>query len=374
MNNECLSDWDTVLSFLPENWQDKFKELGVLKFGRKFSGNDKESRLLRVLFMHLADGMSLRVTATQARLTNLADISDVGILARLRKSASWFEWCTQKMLLANTAHPANMPISGMRFRAVDASMVKEPGPTGSQFRLHYAMNLCSLAPEEIKITDQKQGESFRNFSVSKNDLMFGDRAYANAPGIAYVTNCGGHALCRFSPSNLPLYSAEDHTKRFLVMPRLRRLSYGECGDWSVFIRFNDQLIKARVCAMKKSPEAAEKERSEILREASKRQRKTSETTLELAGYMLIITTLADEKYSAEFVVKCYHLRWQIELLFKRLKSILEVGCLPKYDDECARAYLAGKIMISVLIETIIRRADDFFPYRNDLIATEKHLA
>ena len=373
MDAKCLSDWNLVLSYLPENWQLKFRELGALKFGRKFSGDDKESRLLRVLFMHLADGMSLRVTAAEARLAKIVEISDVGILARLRKSTSWFEWCTQQLLLANTAHPANIPIADLRFRAVDASVVKEPGPTGSLFRLHYAMNLGSLSAEEIKLTNCKQGEGFRNFSISKNDLMFGDRAYATASGITYVADCSGYVLCRFFPRHLPLYQM-DSSKRFLLMPRLRRLSYGEFGDWNVLIKNNNQLINARVCAMKKSPEATEKERREIIHDANKKRRQASDEALELAGYMLVITTLEAEKYSASFIIKCYHLRWQIELLFKRLKSILDVGCLPKYDDKSARAYLAGKIMIAVLIETIIHQADDFFPLRNSFIIAEKHLA
>ncbi|MDD3155712.1 MAG: transposase [Victivallaceae bacterium] len=123
-----------------------------------------------------------------------------------------------------------------------------------------------------------------------------------------------------------------------------------------------------ICAMKKAPLAAEKARRELLMESSKKQRNTSEKTLELSGYILILTTLRDDQYSSKFILDIYRLRWQIELFFKRLKSILDVGHLPKYDDECAKAYLCGKIFIAMLIEIMIRSADDFFPYGNEPIS------
>lgn len=361
MLNEYLSDWDFVLSFLPEGWRDKFAELKLLKFGRKFSGKEKEERLFRVLMMHLADGLSLRTTSEQARLGGLAEISDVGILARLRKSASWFSWCSNELMRKHFNFSRDIaPESGLRFMAVDASTVKEPGATGSLWRLHYAMNLFTLSPAEILLSDCRKGESFCNFKIGKGDLFFGDRAYARAAGIAHVVNGGGHVLCRFSPHLLPLLNT-DNAAPFALLPKLRKLAHGESGCWRVQVHHGEQSIKGRVCAMKKTPLAAAKAKDEICREATKKQRTVSERTLEFAEYVLIFTTLPAEEYSDDFVLRTYRLRWQIELFFKRLKSVLDIGHLPKYDTECAKAYLCGKIFIALLIEAMIRSAEDFFP-------------
>lgn len=374
MANEFLSDWEFILSYLPEGWQQKFSELKLLKFGRKFSGEDKEIRLLRVLLMHLADGLSLRSTSEQARMGGLADISDVGILARLRKSAPWFIWCTQELLHRHfPIHRSTAPDSGLRFIAVDASIVKEPGATGSLWRFHYAMNLFTLSPAEILLTDCKKGESFANFKVTRGDLFFGDRGYAKIPGIAHVINSGGHVLCRFSPHLLPVKRGNGGVP-FPLLPKLRQLTYGEIGDWDVCLRYGEQVIPGRVCAMKKTPLAAAKAKEEILQESSKKQRNTSARTLEFAEYILIFTTLPTEQYSGEFVLQTYRLRWQIEIFFKRLKSILDVGHLPKYDPECAKAYLCGKIFIALLIEAIIHSADDFFSCGNGSLFTPQHMA
>lgn len=374
MANEFFSDWDFFLSLLPEGWQEKMTELKLLKFGRKFTGKEKEAKLLRVLFIHLGEGLSLRTTAEQARLGGVADISDVGILARLRKSEAWFSWCIQKLLVQHMPDRQNIaPVTTLRLIAVDATSIKEPGATGSLWRLHYAMDLLSLSPVQILLTDIKTGEGLCHFKVSPGDLFFGDRAYAKISGIAHVIDQGGEVLCRFSPHALPVKNSDGQTP-FSLLSKLRKLNYGEMGDWEVCLGEGERLIRGRVCALKKTPGAAAKAKTEILRESSKKQRKTSDRTLEFAEYILIFTTLPCEQYSCAFILQTYRLRWQIELLFKRLKSILGVGHLPKYDPECARSYLCGKILIALLFEIILHSADDFFPYGNVPTSPPQHLA
>ena len=79
-------EWDVVLSFLPEHWQEFACETGALRGLRKDKSVDA---LLRTLLLHLACGHSLRETVVRARKANLADLSDVALLKRLRKSAEW---------------------------------------------------------------------------------------------------------------------------------------------------------------------------------------------------------------------------------------------------------------------------------------------
>ena len=78
-------EWEVVSSFLPEGWRELARETGALKGLRKDKSVDA---LLRTLLLHLACGHSLRETVVRARKANLADLSDVALLKRLRKSAS----------------------------------------------------------------------------------------------------------------------------------------------------------------------------------------------------------------------------------------------------------------------------------------------
>ena len=58
----------------------------------------------------------------------------------------------------------------------------------------------------------------------------------------------------------------------------------------------------------------------------------------------------------------YRGRWQIELVFKRLKSILGLGHLRKVDQQSAVAWIHGKLLVAFLIEALIRHAETFFPW------------
>jgi len=79
-------NWDVVLTFLPGGWEEKAKELGALLRCRGFTNAEA---LLRTLLIHLADGCSLRETAVRAKSGEIASISDVALLKRLKASGEW---------------------------------------------------------------------------------------------------------------------------------------------------------------------------------------------------------------------------------------------------------------------------------------------
>ena len=79
-------DWPILLSFFPENWIELASSTNVFKGLRK----DKDAEnYIRTLLIHIACGYSLRETVTRAKLTNLANISDVALIGRLRKAKDW---------------------------------------------------------------------------------------------------------------------------------------------------------------------------------------------------------------------------------------------------------------------------------------------
>ena len=99
-------------------------------------------------------------------------------------------------------------------------------------------------------------------------------------------------------------------------------------------------------------------------------------TLEFAKFIIVFTTFPEDKFSAEEVLECYRLRWQVELVFKRFKSLAQLGHLPKYDDDSARAWLYGKLLLALLVEKLIRHAESVSPWGYDLpmVPAAQHLA
>ena len=356
---DVADDFDYLKTFLPEGWQARAKELGALRRCRKVP--DAET-LLRVLLIHLAEGCSLRETSVRARKGNLIELSDVAIMDRLRLSAEWFRWMnTEIMNIWVVRQPATVFGTNWNVMIVDGTRVKEPGPTGSSWLIHYSINLPSLACNELMVSDQHgHGESFTRFTVNPGDLFVGDRAYGVRPGIFHVAGGGGEVLTRFAMSNLPLKAADGG--QFDLLKHLRTLTGTRLGDWPVLIEGKDQALEGRVCAIKKSRQAAEKARKQVLRQAQKKGSKARPETLEAAGYTFVFTTIRHEHLCPTSVLEMYRGRWQIELVFKRLKSILGLGHLRKVDQQSAIAWIQGKLLVAFLIESLIRHAETFFPW------------
>jgi hypothetical protein len=355
------SDFEYLASFLPEGWEEKAKELGALRRCRKVP----DARvLLRVLLMHLAEGCSLRETAVRARRGGLADLSDVTIMARLRQAGEWFRWMNVGLMSQWVARqPPRVFGEGWNVRVIDATQVNEPGPTGSSWRLHYALDLPSLGCSQLYVTEAEgagNGETFRRFKVSPGDLFVGDRAYGVSSAVAHVVDGGGAVLVRFGWQNLPLWSTEN--RKFNLLAHLRRLHGTALGDWPVFVRESSRLVAGRVCAVKRSRQAAEAACRRARRAAQKHSGQVLDQTLEAARYVFVFTTLPAPALGPGQALEFYRGRWQVELVFKRLKSILGLGHLRKSDEQAARSWIEGKLLVAFLIEALVRQGESFFPW------------
>lgn len=354
-------DWEIVVRVLPRGWEDKARELGALRRCREFPD---AATLLRVLLIHLAEGCSLRETAVRAAEGQLVTVSDVALLKRLKVSGEWFRWMGEALMRRWVTPRAAQALlgEGLRVRVVDGSIVSEPGATGSTWRLHYATRLPSLTCDEVHVTDTTVGESLRRFSVAPGDLLIADRGFANRAGVRHVQHHGGAVIVRLNLTNLPLVDA---TGRPVVLLRhLRKLRAGALGEWPVWVADDKKgldPIAGRVCAIKKSKAAAQRAREKATRESRHQGHQIRPDTLEAAGYIFVFTTLGAH-IPADAVLELYRGRWQIELAFKRLKSLLALGHLKKVDPQGAQAWLQGKLLVAILIEALIALAERFFPW------------
>ena len=65
------------------------------------------------------------------------------------------------------------------------------------------------------------------------------------------------------------------------------------------------------------------------------------------------------------VMQWCRLQWQVELVFKRFKSLAH---LPKHDDQSAKAWLYGRLPVALLAEKLIGHALAVSPWGCDLAA------
>jgi hypothetical protein len=152
-------------------------------------------------------------------------------------------------------------------------------------------------------------------------------------------------------------------KKFDLLKELQSVAApGKIGEWSVLAGEAAEPIAGRLCVLRKSEKQARRAIRKIHRKAQKGGPKPKTETLAYANYVLVFTTLTATALSAKQVLEWYRLRWQIELVFKRLKALLRVGHVPKYDDLSSKAWLYGKLLIALLAEKLIRVGRTISPW------------
>lgn len=353
-------NWQVIIKLLPVGWQESAKELGALTRQRKIKGAEE---LLRILLIHLADGCSLRETVARANQGKISTISDVALMKRLKASSDWFRFMSL-MLLEKRGYEVTKPdwLSKYRVRSVDATVVSEPGSTGTDWRLHYSLELFRLQCDYFSITRQDVGEALSNFPVESGDIIIGDRAYGTPTGFSHVKENGGDFIIRFRKKAFSMFDSQTG-QPFNLLKKLRKLSYGEVGQWHVEIKAEkNKLMYIRICAIKKSKQATARSAKQVISRMKKKQRKINKETLEYNGYVILSTSIESTKLTAEQIMLLYRLRWQIEIAFKRLKSIIGLGHLPKIDMESARAWIHGKIFVALLVQAIVDEGRFFSPW------------
>lgn len=352
---EVGEDWSKIVKLLPEGWEDQARTLGALKFGRQFSGPDN---LLRILLMYFSDGCSMRETVARARVGNLADLSDVALLKRVNKSGEWLRWMSER-LIQESSIPVleTSALLGRRILAVDGSVIREPGAITSTWRLHYSMEINTLGCREVQVTRGKVGESLTRFTVQKGDVILADRGFANRRGVNHVLDHGGDVLVRMNLASLPLEDTQGNP--FVQLTQLRTMQPGKMAEWPAVLQGTKGLVAVRVCAYRKNEEQRIESERKYRQYLNKKQQTFNAETFEATGYVVVVTSL--EGLDAEGILALYRHRWQIELAFKRMKSLLGLGYLKKKDAEGAKAWLQGKLFVACLIERLIALGDHFSP-------------
>ena len=353
-------DWNLLLGLLPLQWQQQSVLTGACERLRGFSTT---SDLLRTLLLHVGKGYSLRETVVRAKAAGIAEISDVALMKRLQKAEAWLRGlCLGLLEESGLEMPAEA--HGFNVRALDGTVVKEPGRSGSLWRIHYSVRIPSLVCDHLELTATKgaeTGEKLGRFAATAGDLILADRGFCKPGGVESVSQQGAALIVRLNTSSLPLFNEDG--SRLALAEQIRKLKQtGAEREWPVWVHGGKGSIPGRLCAIRKSEEAATRARRRIERKSQQGGPKPKAETLQYACYVMVFTTVPASRFRTAEVLEWYRVRWQIELVFKRLKTLAELGSLPKHDDQSARAWLYGKLLIALLGQKLERLGCDISPW------------
>lgn len=347
------ASWESILSLLPPvpELDRMARETGAVQRFRKIKN---AGELLRILLSYGFCDQSLRSTSAWSKVNGTANISDVAVLQQLRKSEAWLERLIAHVLESRSG-PGTTVLKGLSLRIVDATAICVPGSTTTDYRVHLAYHPQTCRIQSAELTDGTGGERLTRFDAKPGELYIADRAYAHRKGFAWVLNAGAHFIVRMNWHLAQLQQRDGSP--FDLFSALRQLPAQGCQEFEVMTEPDDAngipALPGRLVAMRKSPEAAAKARKKAQHEASRKSREINPLTLEACDYIFVLTSLPADMLSADGVLQLYRLRWQVELEFKRLKSLLNLDNVRAKEPAVVKAYLLAKLLGALLIEELL---------------------
>jgi hypothetical protein len=303
---------------LPAQHDQQARELKAFQRKRAF---EQPSDLLRGLLVYALSPFGFRWLGAWGVLTDLADLSAAAWHDALIRSSAWLLWLIGELLLAND-RPVwiTQRIRG-RVWVVDASMLGQVGKPGDEWRLHLGFDLIAGQVGQIHLTDRHTGERLDHYALMPGDLVLLDGGYGYRRTLATAQRLGAEVLFPFTPSTCPLEKGWGAALDVVAWLRQDGPSMRSRSAWWCYEGARGQV---RIIAKRLSEHQRRAAERRLYRNAQQHGRAVSPLALFLCGWLLLLTTLPADSWTVDELLWLYRARWQVELLFKRLKQLLQL--------------------------------------------------
>lgn len=347
MSSLVLADntFERILQEIPAEVGMLAREFGA--FTRKRAIRTPEE-LLRAVLLYSGLDQSLREVAASFT-QNGCRLSDEAVRGRLSVCEEWLQAMLSAMMPKQEQDKNSL--SGLRFKIVDSTSIQAPGAVTADYRLHLLWEHGEQRLCHLLLTDNRTGESLRLFEWQAGDVVLADAGYAKADQLADVKLRGAEYIVRCAHKQIRLYLPSG--ERLNVVEELENQRSGKSTvSMKVMIGSKAGLQAAWLHAYRLPEEKAREARRRLKRRAQKKYGgRINKEILYLADWVLLLTSLSPEKVPAEVIGKLYRGRWQIEIVIKRLKTLLDLDALrARRGSQLAKVYLLGKLLYSLIIE------------------------
>jgi hypothetical protein len=338
---------EVIQQILPSGWEEKARELGALVRNRVIKS---ALELLVLILLYVTSGKSIGGTSSILKSSEELSLNKTAVYKRLMQSEAWVKW-----LVANICYESELVghrpewLGIKRVLAVDATKEDSLDKEKTTWNLHYMMDMFTLESVEIKLTDEKTGEKLSNFEeIGWNDIIMGDRGYGTLKSIEYALSKGADYVFRLKSGSFNLYDGDG--KQVDMQKKIRRMRETTYKEFELYYKISTKLKPIRICVYRKDKNDIEKSLRDVTKSNSRARRgKVSEKQKFYAKYVIIATSLTE---SADKILELYRLRWQIELLFKRLKSIFDLDDLKAKKPEAVRVWFYCKLLLAAICEAL----------------------
>ncbi|NGM24424.1 IS4 family transposase [Roseomonas stagni] len=319
--------------------------------------------LLRLLLAAGPGGLSLRQAAAWSGLTGIASLSNPALKARLDQAGDFLD-ALIGAVMADRSASAGLRWHGRCLRLADGTCLHQPGRQGVDWRIHAVFDLGQSSFSHLELTDGRGAEALDRGAPVAGEIRIADRGFGRTPAMARfreASKAGADLIVRIRPGGVKLRQPDgtgfDLHRHLASLP-----AQVEAQDVSVLAQVVGQAdMPLRLVLQRKPPAARAATEKKVRRKAQQRQQAVQPTSIAAAGWLILTTTLPQEDYPASQVLAAYRLRWQIELAFKRLKSLLHIDQLRCHSEPAIRRWIAAHLLLALLSEDISQDFLAFFP-------------
>lgn len=186
--------------------------------------------------------------------------------------------------------------------------------------------------------------------LEKGDLALFDLGFFKLKALNRIAQKGAFYLCRLL-TRTNVYDPQTMKE----IPLVTLLSKVDGGAYEMDVVLGGPWgarVPCRLVCLRVSDQLANKRRRDLKARTRRRRKGCTKRSLALCGWTLLITNAPARRLSARIALDLYMLRWQIELLFKQLKSILQIHHTNTGREPRLRCELYGKLIGAVLIHRI----------------------
>jgi len=358
---EILDHWPEVSACLPADFDLEATARARGAFTRAREIKDAET-LLRLALAYGGLGMSLRETCAWAEAGGIVSMSDPSLLDRLCKAGPWLGDIVAALIAEQAKVPAGR-WAGYRLRALDGTSICEPGADRTTWRLHVGYDLATGQVDQLELTDGKGAENLQRLTYRPGDIVLGDRYYARPRDLRPVIDAGADFIVRTGWNSLRMLQAngEPFDLFATLTAQIEQESEVQVRIHEGMTQTPSEPLLLRLVIRRKDRQQAEAEQKRLMKDAKKRGKQPDPRSLEAAKYILLLTSLPADAFPPADILALYRLRWQIELAFKRFKSLAGLDMLPAKKPELARAWIYARLIVAIIAEQIAGQVPDSSP-------------
>jgi hypothetical protein len=343
-------------------------DLDALAFDTKAIERRREigdgSGVLRLALARGPGGLSLSQTAAWGATIGLADMSPPAVKFRLDKAGDFLDGVLARLMrAAPQAQPRRWP--GRVLRAADGSSISGRASKGVDWRVHGVFDLGCGRFSHLGLTDCHGAESLAHGAPVAGEIRIADRNYARPAMLRdWMAHGPGRTDFIVRMSWCAFKLATQDGKPFDLIEHLTELPQDEAPHEIMLQALTGrgtEPLPLRLVLLRKTPEATEAALRKLRRQAQLKQKTLKPQTQVAAGFVILATSLPQVGYEAADILAVYRLRWQIELAFKRLKSLIHIDELPTRTPAASRSWLLSHLILAALCDDATQEVLESFP-------------